>query len=334
MKIGAYILQDPWILWFLLAIPLYLIYYFSIVVKRTGKVSSSTFHAVPGSRSWWLHLPLFFSAMALALLLFGLARPQLDIESEKFIEEYAEGIDIVIAFDASSSMLATDFKPNRLEASKEVAKEFVAGRKNDRIGLVVYEGESFTQCPLTSDKEVMLKLFQEVETGMIEGGTAIGMGLATAVNRLRESEARSKVIVLLTDGVNTHGKIHPVSAAEIANEFGIRVYTIGVGTNGQARSPVAIDHMGNYVFDYVEVEIDEPVLKEIAEITEGRYFRATDKNSLEEVYKEIDKLEKDKISVIEYQVEIPEKFYNFVLLGLLSLLFSVALSKIIFRTTP
>ncbi len=334
MKIGAYILQDPWILWFLLAIPLYLIYYFSVVVKRTGKVSSSTFHAVPGSRSWWLHLPLFFSAMALALLLFGLARPQLDIESEKFIEEYAEGIDIVIAFDASSSMLATDFKPNRLEASKEVAKEFVAGRKNDRIGLVVYEGESFTQCPLTSDKEVMLKLFQEVETGMIEGGTAIGMGLATAVNRLRESEARSKVIVLLTDGVNTHGKIHPVSAAEIANEFGIRVYTIGVGTNGQARSPVAIDHMGNYVFDYVEVEIDEPVLKEIAEITEGKYFRATDKNSLEEVYKEIDKLEKDKISVIEYQVEIPEKFYNFVLLGLLSLLFSVALSKIIFRTTP
>ena len=334
MKIGAYILQDPWILWFLLAIPLYLIYYFSVVVKRTGKVSSSTFHAVPGSRSWWLHLPLFFSAMALALLLFGLARPQLDIESEKFIEEYAEGIDIVIAFDASSSMLATDFKPNRLEASKEVAKEFVAGRKNDRIGLVVYEGESFTQCPLTSDKEVMLKLFQEVETGMIEGGTAIGMGLATAVNRLRESEARSKVIVLLTDGVNTHGKIHPVSAAEIANEFGIRVYTIGVGTNGQARSPVAIDHMGNYVFDYVEVEIDEPVLQEIAEITEGKNFRATDKNSLEEVYKEIDKLEKDKISVIEYQVEIPEKFYNFVLLGLLSLLFSVALSKIIFRTTP
>ena len=334
MKIGAYILQDPWILWFLLAVPLYLIYYFSIVVKRTGKVRSSTFHAVPGSRSWWLHLPLFFSAMALALLLFGLARPQLDIESEKFIEEYAEGIDIVIAFDASSSMLATDFKPNRLEASKEVAKEFVAGRKNDRIGLVVYEGESFTQCPLTSDKEVMLKLFQEVETGMIEGGTAIGMGLATAVNRLRESEARSKVIVLLTDGVNTHGKIHPVSAAEIAHEFGIRVYTIGVGTNGQARSPVAIDHMGNYVFDYIEVEIDEPVLKEIAEITEGKYFRATDKNSLEEVYKEIDKLEKDKISVIEYQVEIPEKFYNFVLLGLLSLLFSVALSKIIFRTTP
>ena len=334
MKIGAYILQDPWILWFLLAIPLYLIYYFTVVVKRTGKVSSSTFHAVPGSRSWWLHLPLLFSAMALALLLFGLARPQLDIESEKFIEEYAEGIDIVIAFDASSSMLATDFKPNRLEASKEVAKEFVAGRKNDRIGLVVYEGESFTQCPLTSDKEVMLKLFQEVETGMIEGGTAIGMGLATAVNRLRESEARSKVIVLLTDGVNTHGKIHPVSAAEIANEFGIRVYTIGVGTNGQARSPIAIDHMGNYVFDYVEVEIDEPVLQEIAEITEGKYFRATDKNSLEEVYKEIDKLEKDKISVIEYQVEIPEKFYNFVLLGLLSLLFSVALSKIIFRTTP
>jgi len=334
MKVGSYILQDPWVLWFLMAVPLYLLYYFTVIVKRKGKVKSSTFHAVPSSPSWLLHIPLFFSVLGISLLVFGLARPQLDIESESYTEEYAEGIDIVIAFDASSSMLATDFQPNRLEASKDVAKEFVAGRKNDRIGLVIYEGESFTQCPLTSDKEVLLKLFEEVETGMIEGGTAIGMGLATAVNRLRESDAKSKVIVLLTDGVNTHGKIHPVSAAEIAHEFGIRVYTIGVGTNGKARSPVAIDHMGNYVFDYVEVEIDEPVLKEIAKITEGQYFRATDKNSLESVYQEIDKLEKDKISTIEYQVEIPERFFNFVLIALICLVLSTALNKIIFRTTP
>ena len=327
-------MQDPWVLWFLMAVPLYLAYYFTVIVKRKGKVKSSTFHAAPSSPSWLLHIPLFFSVLGISLLVFGLARPQLDIESESYTEEYAEGIDIVIAFDASSSMLATDFKPNRLEASKEVAKEFVAGRKNDRIGLVIYEGESFTQCPLTSDKDVMLKLFEEVETGMIEGGTAIGMGLATAVNRLRESDAKSKVIVLLTDGVNTHGKIHPVSAAEIAHEFGIRVYTIGVGTNGKARSPVAIDHMGNYVFDYVEVEIDEPVLKEIAEITEGQYFRATDKNSLESVYQEIDKLEKDKISTIEYQVEIPERFFNFVFIALICLVLSTALNKIVFRTTP
>ena len=334
MKIGQYMFQDPWILSLLAVIPLYLAYYFLFLVKRKGKIKSSTFHSTPNSRSFWLHLPLLFSMLAVALLILGLARPQMDVESENYIEEFAEGIDIVIAFDASSSMLATDFKPNRLEASKAVAQKFVESRKNDRIGLVVYEGESFTQCPLTTDQEVLLKLFDEVETGMIEGGTAIGMGLATAVNRLRESESTSKVIILLTDGVNTHGKIHPVSAAEIALEFGIRVYTIGVGTNGKARSPVAIDHMGNYVYDYREVEIDEDMLKNIAETTKGKYFRATDKNSLEEVYKEIDQLEKDKIRTIEYQVDIPEEFFNFVLVALLSLLASAVLSKVILRTTP
>ncbi|MDG2331935.1 MAG: VWA domain-containing protein [Flavobacteriales bacterium] len=334
MKIGQYMFQDPWILALLAVIPIYLFYYFLFLTKRKGKIKSSTFHATPNSMSFWLHLPLLFSMVGLSLLIMGLARPQMDVESENYIEEFAEGIDIVIAFDASSSMLATDFKPNRLEASKAVAQEFVASRKNDRIGLVVYEGESFTQCPLTTDQDVLLKLFEEVETGMIEGGTAIGMGLATAVNRLRESDATSKVIILLTDGVNTHGKIHPVSAAEIALEFGIRVYTIGVGTNGKARSPVAIDHMGNYVYDYKEVEIDEEILKKIAKTTKGKYFRATDNSSLEDVYEEIDQLEKDKIKTIEYQVDIPEEFFNFVLTALICLLISAVLSKVILRTTP
>jgi len=304
MKIGQYMFQDPWILALLAIIPIYLFYYFLFLTKRKGKIKSSTFHATPKSMSFWLHLPLFFSMAGLSLLILGLARPQMDVESENYIEEFAEGIDIVIAFDASSSMLATDFKPNRLEASKAVAQEFVASRKNDRIGLVVYEGESFTQCPLTTDQDVLLKLFEEVETGMIEGGTAIGMGLATAVNRLRESDATSKVIILLTDGVNTHGKIHP------------------------------IDHMGNYVYDYREVEIDEEILKKIAKTTKGKYLRATDNRSLQDVYKEIDQLEKDKIKTIEYQVDIPEEFFSFVLAALFCLLLSAVLSKVILRTTP
>jgi len=334
MTIGPYNFLDPWVLIGLGAIPLYLVYYFLFSSKRRGKVKSSTYHATPTSPSFWLHIPTFLYMAGLFFLIFALARPQMDTESESYIEQYAEGIDIMIAFDVSGSMLATDFKPNRLEASKEVAKEFVKGRKNDRIGLVVYEGESFTQCPLTTDKSVLLNLFDEVETGMIEGGTAIGMGLATAVNRLRESDARSRVIILLTDGVNTHGKIHPVSAAEIASEFGIRVYTIGVGTNGKARSPVALDFAGNYIYDYVDVEIDEKTLESIAEITDGRYFRATDKNSLSEVYLEIDKLEKDKINTVEYEIDVPEEFYPFAFLGLLLFMIGLFLQKVIFRTTP
>jgi Ca-activated chloride channel family protein len=334
MTFGPYNFIDPWVFLALAAIPLYLIYYFLFSSKRRGKVKSSTYHSTPTSPSFWLHFPTIFYMAGLFFLIIALARPQMDSESESYVEQYAEGIDIMIAFDVSGSMLATDFKPSRLEASKEVAKEFVKGRKNDRIGLVVYEGESFTQCPLTTDKEVLLSLFDEVETGMIEGGTAIGMGLATAVNRLRESDARSKVIILLTDGVNTHGKIHPVSAAEIADEFGIRVYTIGVGTNGKARSPVAMDFAGNYIYDYVDVEIDEETLKSIAEITDGRYFRATNKNSLSEVYLEIDKLEKDKINTIEYEVDIPEEFYPFAALGLLFFIVGLFLQKVIFRTTP
>ncbi len=334
MKIGSYIFQDPWVFFLLGLIPLYLLYHFFYSSKRRGKVKSSTFQNIPSSGVFWLHIPAILYSAALALLIVGLARPQLDTESDTYIEQFAEGIDIVIAMDVSGSMLAKDFSPNRLEASKVVAKDFIQGRKNDRIGLVVYEAESFTQCPLTTDKTVLLDLFDEVQTGLMEGGTAIGMGLATAVNRLRESDARSRVVILLTDGVNTHGKIHPVSAAEIAAEFGIRVYTIGVGTNGMAPSPVNKDVMGNYIYKMMPVKIDEETLQEMAEIADGKYFRATDESSLEEVYKEIDKLEKDKIKTIEYEIDAPEKFFPWVLAGILCLTLGLVLQKIVFRTAP
>ena len=234
--------------------------------------------------------------------------------------------------DASGSMLAKDFSPNRFEASKDLAKEFVKDRVNDRVGLVIFEGESYTQCPLTSDREILIELIESVEQGVVEQGTAIGMGLATAVNRLRDSEAPSKVIILLTDGVNTHGKIHPLNATEIAKEFNIRVYTIGVGTNGKAKTPVAIDPFtGNYVYDYVDVEIDEKTLKAIANETGGRYFRATDNDKLKSVYKEINELEKAKIKTIEYDIDLPEKGNLFILFGLGLLFIEFFISRYFFQ---
>jgi Ca-activated chloride channel family protein len=252
------------------------------------------------------------------------------MEAHSETELFKEGIDIIISMDASGSMLAKDFSPNRFEASKDLAKEFVKDRKNDRVGLVIFEGESYTQCPLTSDRDVLVELIESAEQGIVEQGTAIGMGLATAINRLRESEAPSKVIILLTDGVNTHGKIHPLNATEIAKEFNIRVYTIGVGTNGKAKTPVAIDPFsGKYIYDLVDVEIDEKTLKTIALETGGKYFRATDNNKLKEVYKEINELEKAKIKTIEYDIDLPEKANVFIVLGLIFLLLEFLISKYI-----
>ena len=257
-----------------------------------------------------------------------MARPQIPIEAHSETELFKEGIDIVISMDASGSMLAKDFSPNRFEASKDLAKEFVKDRVNDRVGLVIFEGEAYTQCPLTSDREILIELIESAEQGIVEQGTAIGMGLATAVNRLRESEAPSKVIILLTDGVNTHGKIHPLNATEIAKQFNVRVYTIGVGTNGKAKTPVAIDpYTGRYIYDLVDVEIDEKTLMKIASETGGKYFRATDNNKLKEVYKEINELEKAKIKTIEYDIDLPEKANIFILFGLALLLIEFIISK-------
>ena len=241
---------------------------------------------------WLRHILFAMRMVAILLLIVALARPQ---NSNQWEEYSSEGIDIVLAVDISSSMLARDFAPDRLEAAKEVASKFVNARNHDRIGLVVFSGESFTQCPLTTDHAVVVNLLNELKSGMIEDGTAIGLGLANGVNRLKDSQAKSKVIILLTDGVNNRGAIAPETAAELAKTFGIRVYTIGVGTYGTAPYPVQTPF--GVQMQQVPVEIDEPSLISIAEVTGGRYFRADDNEKLASIYKEIDELEKDKIEV-------------------------------------
>ena len=246
-------------------------------------------------RNYLRHILFVIRILALSLLIIVLARPQ---ATDKFQNISTEGIDIVLTIDISGSMLARDFRPDRLEAAKNVATEFISGRPYDRIGLVVFSGESFTQCPLTTDHAVLINLLHEIQSGMIEDGTAIGNGLATAVNRIKDSEAKSKVIILLTDGVNNRGEIAPATAAGIAKTYGVRVYTIGVGTQGMAPYPVQTPYGIQY--QDMPVEIDEAILQDIAQTTGGKYFRATDNNKLTQVYHEIDKLEKSKIDVRQF----------------------------------
>ncbi|MFN8258676.1 MAG: VWA domain-containing protein [Bacteroidales bacterium] len=266
--------------------------------------------------------------LIIALLIIILARPQ---STNNWENSTSEGIDIVLALDISSSMLARDFKPDRMEASKEVAIEFISGRENDKIGLVVFSGESFTQCPLTTDHAVLINLFKDIKQGLIEDGTAIGMGLATAVNRLKDSEAKSKVIILLTDGVNNMGAIDPITAANIAKSLGIRVYTVGVGRNGYAPYPVPT--MFGIQYQNMEVKIDEEILKEISKLTDGRYFRATNNEKLKEIYKEIDKLEKSKIEVKKFSSR-NEEFLPLALLVALLLISDLILRNTVLRTIP
>jgi Ca-activated chloride channel homolog len=266
---------------------------------------------------------------AISFLIIALARPQ---STSSWENVTTEGIDIVISMDISGSMLAEDFKPNRLEAAKEVAIQFISNRRDDRIGLVVYSAESFTQCPLTTDHAVLINLFKDVKNGMIADGTAIGYGLATAVSRLKESTARSKVIILLTDGENNAGDISPITAAEIAKTFGIRVYTIGVGTIGMAPYP-AKDFFGRTVYQQVEVRIDEDLMRNIAALADGKYFRATDKNKLKEIYLEIDQLEKSKIEVKEYSKK-KEEYLFFALMGAFLLIVEMLMRITLFRNLP
>ena len=274
------------------------------------------------------HLLFVFRILAIALIIVALARPQ---STDTWKNITTEGIDIILSLDISSSMLAEDFSPNRLEAAKNVAKDFISGRPNDRMGLVVFSGESFTQCPLTTDHAVLINLFRDIKSGMIEDGTAIGMGLANAVTRIKDSETKSKVIILLTDGVNNQGDITPLTAAEIAKTYGIRVYTIGVGTMGKAPYPFKTPFGTQY--QNIDVDIDENTLTEIAEQTGGEYFRATNNKSLKEIYKEIDKLEKSKIDVQEMRKK-DERFFFFVLLASILLFTEILLKNTIFRTIP
>lgn len=274
------------------------------------------------------HLLFGLRVLALALIVIALARPQLNNHSRKV---NTEGIDIMIALDISGSMLSQDFKPDRMEAAKDVAIEFISGRPNDRIGLVVFSGESFTQCPLTIDHSVLINLFKDIKSGMIEDGTAIGLGLANAVNRLKESDAKTKVIILLTDGVNNQGSIAPLTSAEIAKTFNIRVYTVGIGTRGTApcpvKTPIGIQYQN------LPVEIDEVVLNKIAEKTNGKYFRATNNQKLRDIYKEIDRLEKSKMNVTEESKHVDEYFWFAIVAGL-SLLLELALRYTIYKSIP
>lgn len=272
-------------------------------------------------------IPFAFRTAALCLMSIAAAQPQ----SSSSVEDLTrEGIDIVLSMDLSASMLSKDFEPNRLEASKSVAMTFVEERPNDRIGVVAYEGEAFTQIPLTTDQRVVMNGIDQLQTGLLEGGTAIGMGLATAVNRLKDSEAESKVIILLTDGVNNAGKIEPMDAAQLAKLNNIRVYTIGVGSIGKARSPVR--KVGNtYQYDWVEVEIDEDILRNIAKSSGGRYFRATNEEKLAGIYREIDQLEKTRFNVLRYNQKT-EEYWPFGLAAVLALFIEFILRHFVIRT--
>jgi Ca-activated chloride channel family protein len=290
---------DPLFLYLLAVIPAIIAFYILKQHKSTAALRMPGLQPFEDTtktfRHYLRHILFALRVIALTLLIVVLARPQ---AINKFQNVSTEGIDIVLTLDISGSMLAKDFRPDRLEASKNVATEFISGRPYDRIGLVVFSGESFTQCPLTTDHAVLINLLRQIQSGMIEDGTAIGNGLATAVNRIKDSESKSKVIILLTDGVNNRGEIAPATAADIAKTFGIRVYTIGVGTEGVAPYPVQTPYGIQY--QDMQVEIDEGILKDIAQTTGGKYFRATDNNKLVEVYKEIDKLEKSKIDVKQF----------------------------------
>ena len=324
---------SPYYLWLLtLLIPM-IGYYVWRTLQGGAAIQISSVAGVvraPRTVRYYLrHLPFALRAAAFALLVVALARPQ-DVEQN--VRTNAEGIDIMLAIDVSGSMLARDFKPDRITAAKEVAGSFIADRYGDRIGLVAFAGEAFTQSPLTTDQSTLQTLLARIRSGLIEDGTAIGNGLATAINRLRESDAKSKVIILLTDGVNNQGQIAPMTAAEIAKAQGIRVYTIGVGSEGMAPYP-AIDMFGNLTFVNQKVEIDEKVLKAISDMTGGKYFRATDKDKLKAVYNEINQLEKSKIEVTEH-ISYHELFLTWVLAALGLLMAEFLLSNLVLKRIP
>lgn len=325
--------ENPGFFWLFLLVPIAIVWYVWKANKQTAELKISSIKGFKVEKSLLAKMrPLLFILRlgTLSLIIIALARPRtVDVSTQS---SSTEGIDIVMAIDISASMLARDLKPNRLEALKGVAAEFVKGRPADRIGLVIYAGESFTQTPVTSDKRIVLSALEDLGfDNVLENGTAIGMGLATAVNRLKDSEAESKVIVLLTDGVNNSGFIDPKIASELAAEFGIKVYTIGVGTNGMAMSPIGVLPNGNYQYGNIPVEIDEELMKEIARVTGGQYFRATDNEKLEAIYEEIDQLEKTEIEEFKFY-NYDEKFRPLVLWALGLLLLEVLLRNTIFRS--
>jgi len=323
---------NPGFLFLLVLIPVLAVWYYYRKKRNVADLQVSTtegFDTSARSFRHYLYAGLYiFRLLAITLLIVALARPQTSLSRQDIS---VEGIDLVIALDISGSMTAMDFKPNRLEAAKDVAVEFISDRPNDRIGLVIFSGETFTQCPLTTDHAVLKNLFRDIRSGMIEDGTALGDGLATAVNRLRGSKALSKVIILLTDGVSNTGAVDPRSAAEIAKLYGIRIYTIGIGTIGQAPFPVQTPF--GMQTQMMEVKIDEPLMKEIALMTDGTYFRATNNSKLREIYQEIDKMEKSKIDVTEFRKR-KEEFLPLVIFAFILLSLEILLRYLFLKNIP
>ena len=324
--------EDPWVLGLLAIVPL--TYWLGARgERRTGALRFSAVdmarQAGNGISVWLPRVPALLGAVGVTAVIVALARPQTGITSETLL---TEGIDIIMVMDVSSSMLAEDLEPNRLQAAKGVAADFVGGRRNDRIGLVAFAGEAFTQAPLTLDYSVVQSLIGELQVGIIEDGTAVGMGLGTAVKRLQASDAESKVVILLTDGRSNRGEIGPVTAARMAQALGVRVYTVGVGTRGNAPVPIADPLVGTRLVP-MRVDIDEPTLQEIAELTGGRYFRATDNESLTSIYEEIDQLERTEIEVENF-TQYAERFPVVLAFGLLLLLMEVGLAQTVLRKLP
>ncbi|WP_400075399.1 VWA domain-containing protein [Winogradskyella sp. R77965] len=319
--------------WLLLLLPVALIWYVLKHNQQTAELKISSIKGFKASSSFWSkfrHLLFALRLIALGLLITALARPRsVDVSTKT---KTTRGIDIVMAIDVSASMLAKDLRPNRLDALKEVAGDFIKGRPNDRIGLVEYAGEAYTKTPITSDKSIVLRSLRDIRYNtLIQQGTAIGMGLGTSVNRLKDSKAKSKVVILLTDGVNNSGSVDPKTASILAVDNGIKVYTIGLGTNGMALSPIGFNANGSFRYSRQQVEIDEALLKEIAEDTGGKYFRATNNKKLAEIYKEINKLEKTEIEEKKYY-NYEEKYRPIVLLAGLLLLLELILRNTIFRS--
>lgn len=326
---------DKWVLWLIpFAIVLSILWWYFFSKKNYSSLKISSTKSFIGFRnpikaSLKKLIPVL-RLFTIIFLLIALARPQTSYDEEK---KTTEGIDIVIAMDLSASMLAKDFSPNRLESAKKEAIEFIDERPHDRIGAVVFSGESFTQSPVTIDHTILKNQISLVKNGLLEDGTAIGMGLATSVQRLKESQAKSKVVILMTDGVNNKGLIDPLTACDLAMQYGVRVYTIGIGTNGKAMTPVAMTPSGQLIYDLADVQIDEPLLTDIAKKTGGQYFRATNNKKLKEIYNQIDKLEKTKIEVSAFERKT-EKFYAFAFFAGIFLLLDILLRYTILKSAP
>ncbi|MGB0429056.1 MAG: vWA domain-containing protein [Bacteroidia bacterium] len=324
---------NPWAFWLLLLLPAYWTYYWFTIKNRYPQITFSSLqpirHVKRSISEYIVHLPIAIRSFAIALIIIALARPQTSLSKQ---EVSTEGIDIVLAIDISSSMLAQDFEPNRLKAASNVAMEFINGRPNDRIGLVVFAGESFTQCPITTDHKVVLEALEKLESGLVEDGTAIGMGLATAADRLKDSKSKSKVVILLTDGENNKGIIDPKTAAEIAASLKMRVYTIGVGTEGVAPYPVK-NRFGQTTLQNVKVNIDEELLEYIANLTGVSYYRATNENKLNDIFEEIDRLEKSRIQVASFK-RYSEEFYPLAIAALVLLVIEQLVNLLVIKRIP